>query len=74
MAAPRVGDRVLYDGKTWRANSLGRRDYHREGDKSIANGQLYAVLLLEANRPCSQPPFKVVVPESRWEEVRLLEE
>jgi len=74
MAALHVGDRVLYEGKRWRVNSLGRHAYHREGNHMIADGELHAVLLLEANPLGSQPPFKVVVPESEWDEVRLLEE
>jgi hypothetical protein len=72
MAALRVGDRVLYDGKTWRVESLGRHAYHREGDQMIAGGELHAVLLLEAESP-GQPSHKVVVPEGKWDEVRLLE-
>jgi len=74
MATLRVGDRVLYEDKIWRVTSLGRHAYHREGDQMIASGELHAVLLLEADSPGSQPPFKTVVPESRWDEVRLLEE
>ena len=74
MRYHRVGDRVLYDGKTWRVNSLGRHASQRRGDKSIANGQLYAVLLLEADPPGIQPPYKIVLPESKWDEARLLEE
>ena len=73
MATLRVGDRVLYEGKIWRVNSLGRHAYHREGDQMIASGELHAVLLLETDPPGSQPPFKTVVPESRWNEVRILE-
>ena len=74
MPALRVGDSVLYEGKTWRVDSLGRHACHREGDQMIAGGELHAVLLLEADLPGSQPPYKTVVPESRWDEVRLLEE
>lgn len=74
MTALRVGDRVLYDGKPWRVSSLGRHAYHREGNQMIAGGELHAVLLLEADRPSSQPPYKVVLPEGKWDEVRLLEE
>ena len=73
MAVLRVGDRVLYEGKSWRVESLGRHAYHREGDQMIAGGELHAVLLLEAESP-GQPPHKVVVPEGRWDEARLLEE
>ncbi len=69
----RVGDRVLHDGKTWLVDSLGRDAYRREGKQVIANRGLHAVLLLEANPPGSQAPFKTRVPESRWDEVRLLE-
>ena len=74
MAALRVGDRVLYDGKTWRVESLGRDAYHREGNKMVVNGALYATLLLEVDPPGSQPPYKVILPESKWDEARLLEE
>ena len=74
MSALRVGDRVLYDGKTWRVTSLGRDAYHREGNKMVVNGALYAMLLLEVDPPGSQPPYKIVLPENRWEEARLLEE
>jgi hypothetical protein len=74
MAALRVGDRVLYEGKAWRVDALGRDAFHRECDKMVANGEPHAVLLLEADPPGSQPPFKQVVPESKWDEVRLLEE
>ena len=72
MATLRVGDRVLYEGKIWRVNSLGRHAYHREGDQMIADGELHAVLLLEADPPGGQLPFKTVVPENEWDEVRLL--
>ncbi len=74
MPALRVGDRVLYEGKTWRVDALERHAYHREGDKMIADGELHAILLLEADPPGSQPPFKTVVTERRCDEVRLLEE
>jgi hypothetical protein len=73
MAALRVGDRVLYEGKSWRVESLGRHAYHREGDQMIAGGELHAVLLLEAELP-GQPPHKVVLSEGQWDEARLLEE
>jgi hypothetical protein len=73
MAALRVGDRVLLEGKTWRVDSLGRRAYPRVGAKTV-NGELYATLLLEADPPGSQPPHRIVVPESKWDEARLLEE
>jgi hypothetical protein len=71
MAALRVGNRVLYEGKTWRVESLGRRAYPRVGAKTV-NGELYATLLLEIESP-GQPPHKIVVPEGRWDEVRLLD-
>jgi hypothetical protein len=70
MAALRVGDRVLYEGKTWRVESLGRRAYPRVGAKTV-NGELYATLLLEAESP-GQPSYKIVVPEGAWNEARLL--
>jgi hypothetical protein len=73
MAAIRVGNRVLFEGKTWRVDSLGRHAYQREGTTMIIEGELYATLLLETDPPGSQPPFKTVVAESRWHEVRLLE-
>ena len=74
MSALRVGDRLSYDGKTWRVTSLGRDAYHREGNKMVVNGALYAMLLLEADPPGSQPPYKIVLPESEWDEARLLGE
>jgi hypothetical protein len=70
----RVGDRLLYEGKTWRVVSLGRHAYQREGAEMIANGELHAVLLLEADPPGSQQPFRMTLPEGSWDEVRLLEE
>ena len=73
MAALRVGDRVLSDGKSWRVESLGRHAFHRVGDQMIAGGELYATLLLEAESP-GQPLHKVVVPEGKWGEARLLDE
>jgi len=74
MPALRVYDRVLYEGKTWRVTSLGRNAYRRKGDKTIADGELYVILLLEADPPGSQPPYKIVLPEGKWDEARLLEE
>ena len=71
--ALRVGDRLLYEGKTWRVTSLGRHTSQRRGDTAITDGELYAILLLEADLPASPPPDKIVLPESRWDEVRLLE-
>lgn len=72
MAVLRVGDRVLFEEKTWRVESLGRRAHHRGGAR-ITDGELYAVLLLEATSP-GQPPHKIVLSESKWDEARLLEE
>ena len=72
MAVLRVGDRVLFEQKTWRVESLGRRDYHRAGAR-ITDGELYATLLLEAASP-GQPPHKVVLSERKWDEARLLKE
>jgi hypothetical protein len=74
MAVLRVGDRVLYDGETWRVNSLGRHAPQSRGDRSGADGQLYAILLLEADSPEVQPPHKIVLPESKWAKARLLQE
>jgi hypothetical protein len=73
MAALRVGDRVLFEVKTWRVDSLGRRAYPRVGAK-IVNGELYATLLLEADPPGSQLPHRIVLSESKWDEAQLLEE
>jgi hypothetical protein len=73
MAALRVGDRVLYEGKTWRVESLGRRAYPRVGARTV-NGELYATLLLEADPPGGQPPHRIVLSESQWDEARLLAE
>jgi hypothetical protein len=72
MAVLRVGERVLFEEKTWRVESLGRRVHHRAGAK-ITDGELYAMLLLEATSP-GQPPHKIVPSESKWGEARLLEE
>ena len=74
MAAIRVGDRVLFEGKTWRVDSLGQHAYRREDTQTIVNGELYATLSLELDPSGSQLPRKVIVPESHWDEVRLLEE
>jgi hypothetical protein len=71
MVVLRVGDRVLFEEKTWRVESLGRRADHRSGAR-IADGELYAMLLLEAEPP-GQPRHKIVVSERRWGEARLLE-
>lgn len=73
MAVLRVGDRVAFEEKTWRVESLGRNAYQRRGDKTIADGELYVILLLEADPPGNQPPYKVVLPEGKWDEVQLLE-
>jgi hypothetical protein len=73
MAVLRVYDRVLYEGKTWRVDSLGCDALHREGDRLANRCELYATLLLEADPPGSQPPYKTVVPEAKWDEARLLE-
>ena len=70
MAVLRVGDRVLFEQKTWRVESLGRRADHRAGAR-ITDGELYATLLLEAASP-GQPPHKVVLSERKWDEARLL--
>jgi len=51
MAAIRVGDRVLYEGKRWRVDSLGQHAYQREGTQTIINGEPYATLLLQADSP-----------------------
>ena len=68
MAVLRVGERVLFEEKTWRVESLGRRVHHRAGAK-ITDGELYAMLLLEATSP-GQPPHKIVLVESKWGETR----
>jgi hypothetical protein len=70
----RVGDRVLYDGKRWLVAALGGHAFHREGTKTLAGGELHAVLELDPDPPGSQAPFRAVVPESRWDDVRLLED
>ena len=40
----------------------------------IAEGELYATLLLEGEPPGRQPPYRIVVPEGKWDEARLLKE
>jgi hypothetical protein len=52
--------------------SLGRRADHRAGAR-ITDGELYATLLLEAASP-GQPPHKIVLSASKWDEARLLKE
>lgn len=74
MVELRVGDRVLYEGKTWRVTSLGRDAFYRVGDKLIVNDALYATLLLEADPPGSQPPYKIALPEAKWDDVRMVGE
>jgi hypothetical protein len=77
MAALRVGDRVLYEGKPWRVTSLGREAFRREGDQMIANDELHAILLLEAGSPGARParpPYSTALSEGKWDEARLLEE
>jgi hypothetical protein len=39
-----------------------------------ANGALYATPLLEADPPGSQPPYKIVLPDGKWDEARRPEE
>jgi hypothetical protein len=68
-----VGDRVLYDGKRWLVASLERHAFHGEEAKTLADGELHAVLELDPDPPGSQAPFRAVVPKSRWDDVRLLE-
>ena len=74
MAALNVGDRVLYEGKAWRVVSLAHHAFQRRGGEIVAKGELHATLLLDADPPGSQPPYKIVVAESVWDEVRLLED
>ncbi len=77
MAALRVGDRVLYEGKTWRVTSLGREAFRREGDQMTANDELHAILLLEAGPPGTRParpPYSTALSEGKWDEVRVLAE
>lgn len=73
-AALRVGDRLLYEGDTWRVTSLGRYTLHGRIDSMIAYGELYAILRLEADPPEGKPSRKIVLAESKWDEVRPLEE
>ena len=53
--------------------SLERHAFHGEEAKTLADGELHAVLELDPDPPGSQAPFRAVVPESRWDDVRLLE-
>jgi hypothetical protein len=75
MTALRVGDCVLYQGKTWRVTSLGRDAFRREGDRMTANDELHAILLLAADLPgtrTARPPYSTVLCESKWDEATVL--
>ena len=39
----------------------------------VAGGESHAVLGLDPDPPGSQAPFRALVPESCWDDVRLLE-
>ena len=73
LAAVRVGDRVLYEGKTWRVTSLGREAFRREGDQMTANDALHAIRLLEADPP-RDSASSAALSEGKWDEVELLED
>jgi hypothetical protein len=72
MKALEVGDRVLYEGKTWRVTRLAHHALCREADRTVPLDEFQATLLLEAEPLGSQPPFKIYLPESSWDELRLL--
>ncbi len=74
MAKLGVGDLVLYEGKRWRVTRLAHHALRRERDTIVPLDELQATLLLEAAPPGSQPAFQIVLPESKWDEVRLLDE
>ena len=71
--ATHQGDRVLYDGKRWLVTSLGHHAHRRDGSKMVAGGESHAILGLDPDPPGSQAPFRALVPESCWDDVRLLE-
>ena len=71
MAAPRAGDRVLREDKPRRVTSIERNAHQRKGDKTVADGGLSVVPLPEADPPGARPPFEIVLPESKWDGVRL---
>lgn len=70
----RVGDRVLYDGKRWLVSSLGCNALQPKDGRMVAGGEPHAVLELDPDPPGSQAPFRAVVPQRSWDDVRLLED
>lgn len=70
----RVGDRVLYDGKRWLVTALDHNALQRADGRTIAGGELHAVLGLDSDPPGSQAPFRAVVPKRSWDDVRLLKD
>lgn len=74
MKALEVGDRVLYEGKTWRVTRLAHHALHRDSAKTMPLDELQATLLLEVQPPGSARPVTIYLPESSWGEVVLLGE
>lgn len=72
MLLPEVGDRVSFEGATWRVASKGLAALQRLGGEIVPVREAYVVLVCEMGRAVAQPARETTVVQSRWDELIVL--
>jgi hypothetical protein len=72
MAAPAVGDLVLYEGARWHVVAEGISSVQRFGSEFRPVGEPYLVLRPELDAEGGAEEGDVKVPKSRWQRIEVV--
>jgi len=71
MLLPEVGDRVSFEGATWRVASKGLAALQRLGGEVVPVREAYVVLVCEIGPAAGRPARETTVVQSRWDELTV---
>jgi hypothetical protein len=70
---PEVGDRVCFEGSTWRVSSTALPALQRVDGDVITVAEASVMLISETPPSAGAAVHEMKVAESRWDEIRVLE-
>ena len=73
MLLPEVGDRVSFEGSTWRVSSTALPALQRVDGDVITVAEASLTLISETSPNAGATVHEMKVAESRWDEIRVLE-
>jgi hypothetical protein len=71
---PEVGDRVSFEGSTWRVSSTALATLQRVDGDITAVAEAYVTLISETPPPGGSAVYEMKVTESRWDEISVIEQ